>query len=263
MCTLEWPGDVAEVEDDGVRQNRGRRPVHGRHSWTLHAKDVVLLGLSSLPLAGIATPALAVALSPVPVVIALVLLVHNDRPRASSLAYLVGRSTALAVLVTVFIGVPRLTGSLDRHHLPRWTEWLVFATGAAFVGAGVMVWHRRDRANAPSQWHRHVGGIAPAAAAALGLFPPLANPNVLAASMAAGAHISALSSAFSTAVAGACYIVIAGSTVAVPIAVYLALGPRIDPKLEGLRRWVQRHQSAATAATLIVVGVTIAIYGLV
>ncbi len=220
-----------------------------------------MLGLPSATLTAITAPAVAVALSPIPAVIALVLLIHNQRPRASSIAYLLGRSTALALLVTASLAVPRLGGYLHKS-LPHWTHWVTATIGVAFIALGVLVWKRRPSAPITSQWHTHIGGIPLPAAAALGLLPALVNPKVVAASVVAGGQISVLPSTVSAAIAFGYYLSTATLTVAAPVITYLALGSRIDPKLERLRRWVQRHHIAATATTLIIIGVTILLYGL-
>jgi hypothetical protein len=220
-----------------------------------------LLGLPSAALAAITAPAIAVALSPIPAVIALVLLIHNHRPRASSIVYLLGRSTALALLVTASVNVPHLGGYLHKP-LPHWTHWVTVAIGVAFIVLGALVWRRRPSAPTTSQWLTQVGGIPPPAAAALGLLPALVNPKVVAASVVAGGQISVLPSTVDAAIAFAYYLAMATVTVAAPVITYLALGSRIDPRLERLRHWVQRHHIAATATTLIIIGVTILLYGL-
>ena len=220
-----------------------------------------MLGLSTLALAEIAAPALVVALSPIPVVIALVLLIHNDRPYASSIAYLVGRLGALAVLVSAFYSVPRPSDTLRWSWLTS-THWMTVAVGVMLVVMGALVLRRRGTAEPKAPWHSQLGGIPPLASAALGLLPALANPKVVAASMAVNVQTRALPSTAAAIVTLICYLALATSTVIAPIALYLILGARIDPKLEDLRDWIQRHQRAATATTLIVIGVTIVLYGI-
>jgi len=219
-----------------------------------------LFGLLSTTLTALTAPALAVAISPIPAVVALVLLIHNQRPRASSIAYLFGRAIALSLLVTASLNIPHV----DALHKPPpyWTHWTTVAVGVAFIALGALVWQRRPSAPTSSQWHTHIGGIPPPAAAALGLLPALVNPKVVAASMIAGGRIRVLPSTVDAAIAFTYYLGVATLTVAAPVVTYLVLGSRIDAKLESLRHWVQRHQVAATATTLIVIGMTILLYGI-
>ncbi len=220
-----------------------------------------MLGISGVALAQLAAPALMVALSPVPIVVALLLLLHNDRPQSSSLAYLLGRVTSLAALTTAFVRVPGLLDSLVGP-APAWTDWVVIAAGAALVALGARAWWRRYRSADQPGWEDRIGRITPALAAAIGIFPMLANPKVLAASAAAGMEIANLgSTAIGVVAAIAFYAVLANSTVAAPVLVYLVAGPRIDPQLTGIRRWIQTRRQAMTAMVLVVLGLVVLLYG--
>lgn len=218
-------------------------------------------GISGVALAQLAAPALIVALSPVPIVVALVLLVHNERPHSSSLAYLAGRVISLAVLTMAFARAPGLLDGL-MGPAPPWTDWLVIAAGAALVALGARAWWRRYGPADRPGWEGRIGRISPAVAAAIGIFPMLANPKVLAASAAAGTEIAAVrSTAVGVVAAIAYYAVLANSTVAAPVLVYLVAGSRIDPHLDRIRGWIQARRQAMTAAVLVVLGFAVLLYG--
>lgn len=207
-------------------------------------------------------PALAVALSPVPLVIALVLLIHNVSPRTSGLAYLLGRAAVLTLLALGITSVPWLSAVVGAP-LPHWADGALVAVGVVLVVLGILAWRRgAPTAATESRWHRQVGGIRPAASLALGLLPPLANPKVVASSVVADSYISGLTSAAGRGVAIAGFVMLACSTVAVPVLTYCALGPRIDPKLKDLRRWIERRQRALNAVALVVMGVIVVLYAL-
>lgn len=206
-------------------------------------------------------PALAMAMSPIPVVIALVLLVHNDRPRASSIAYLLGRATALTVSALAGTGASSLFVNASKH-LPWWTDLVAVAIGAALIVAGIRSWRHQDGTDADPRWHRQVGGIHPPTAVAIGFFPPLVNPKVLAASTVAGTYIAATTSTVAATAALACYVTVATSTIAAPVLIYLFAGSRIDPRFERLRAWIAIRQNETTAVTLIAIGLAILAYAL-
>ncbi|BBZ45638.1 GAP family protein [Mycobacterium parmense] len=223
-----------------------------------------MLGLSGLLLAKLAASALVVALSPVAIVVTLVLLIHNDRPKWSSIGYLLGRSVSVTAMTLVFMRLPRLFETFQslQEPAPAWTDWVAVTAGAVLVVLGAWLWRRRDRAT-NSRWWDGVGRIPPAVAAAIGMFPILTNLKVLAASAAAGTQIAHAPLDVAGAVAAvAFYAVLANSTVAAPILAYLVVGPRIDPQLELIRRWVQRRHRTMTAATSVAVGVAVVLYGL-
>ncbi|OBH63114.1 hypothetical protein A5685_01675 [Mycobacterium colombiense] len=216
--------------------------------------------LSGLVSARLTTPALVIALSPVPVVVALVLLVHNERPYLSSVSYVLGRLVSLGALATAFMHVPRLFDVLVGP-APLWADWAVMVGGVILVAAGLRLWWRRGPTGGRG-WDGRVGAITPAAAAGIGMFPMLANPKVLAASAAVGTQIASVRFTGAGAViAVAYYALLANSTVAAPILAYFVVGPRIDSRLERLRRWIQDRQRAITALTLVIVGIAVVLYG--
>ncbi len=227
-----------------------------------YPKGVGLSVLSDLVSARLTAPALVIALSPVPVVVSLLLLVHNDRPYTSSIAYLLGRLVSMGMLTIAFMHVPRLFDVL-LGPAPQWADWATMAGGAALVASGVRLWWRRRSGAGPPGWDGRLTRITPAVAAGIGMFPMLANPKVLVASAAVGTEIASAHFTDPGAVtAVAYYALVANSTVAAPILTYLAFGPRIDPQLERLRRWIQRRHRVITAGTLVIVGTAVVLYGL-
>ena len=215
--------------------------------------------ISGLTLGGCA---LVIALSsPVPVVVTLVLLVHNDRPRSSSIAYLSGRVVALSAIATVSMQVPRLLARLDGTK-PAWTSWVIIAAGALLVMLGVRQWRQRGKTVRTPSWEDNVARMGPKTSAALGIFTGL-NTKVLAVSAAVGAQIGVLHSTILGAVCMvAYYAVLANSTVAAPILAYLIARPRIDPLLKRLRHWMQIQHRALTATVLVIVGCAVTLYGI-
>ncbi|UXA09620.1 GAP family protein [Mycobacterium sp. SMC-2] len=97
-------------------------------------------------------PALVVALSPIPVVVALVLLIHNDRPYSSSVAYLLGRLASLTVLAAGFMQFPRWFDDL-MGPAPPWADWVVVGVGS---------WHsvRGCGGDGPTPWTGRGGTVA-------------------------------------------------------------------------------------------------------
>lgn len=214
-------------------------------------------------LAKLAVSALVIAISPVPIVLAVLLLVHNDQPYSSSIAYLGGRLISLMALTTAFIQVPRFLDGLTKA-APPWTDWVVVTVGVVLIMLGVWLWWRHTRATKNSGWEPRVDRITPTMAAAMGMFPLLANPKVLAARAAAGTEIATVPLTVAGAVAAvAFYAVVANSTVVAPVVAYLVVGPRIGPQLHRIRRWIHDRHRTLTAITLVVVGFAVVAYGFV
>ncbi len=221
-----------------------------------------MLESSSLQVAHLAAPALAIAFSPLPVGVTLVLLIDNVRPRLSSIAYLLGRSLSVAVLTTGFAHVPRIFDQF-LGPAPSWTDWVILAVGVALMAVGAWLWQQRTDVIDCARRKSGISRITPVTCAAIGGFPPLANPKVLAASAVAGAAISTVHlTAIGTAADITYYTALANLPVAVPVLTYLIVGPRIDPHLEQFRRWIQHHHPQVTAIILIAIGGAIVLYGI-
>jgi hypothetical protein len=225
-------------------------------------KGVAVLDFSSLQSAHLAAPALAIAFSPLPVGVALVLLIDNVRPRLAGIAYLLGRSLSIAVVTTGFAHVPRIFDHFLRP-APSWNDWVILAVGVALMAVGTWRWQRRTYVVHRARRKGKISRITPVTCAAIGCFPPLANPKVLAASAVAGAAISTVHlTAVGTAVDITYYTALANLPVAVPVLTYLIVGPRIDPHLEQFRRWIQRYHPQITAIILIAVGGAMVLSGI-
>lgn len=207
--------------------------------------------------------ALVVALSPLSIIPALLLVLHAARPKPTGLAFLFGWVVGLAAVTVVFVQVPHLLGGFDRD-APTWASWLRIGIGAALVLFGFRRWVTRTRgAASPPKWLTTVSRITPLSAATIGVVLVLINPKILLVTAAAGLSIGTaeLSSTSATA-AVACYTTVAASTVAVPIMAYVAAAERVDPQLEWGRRWFDRHQAGIIAAILILVGLALSYTGI-
>jgi threonine/homoserine/homoserine lactone efflux protein len=226
-------------------------------------EGIAVFGVSGLILVKLSGSALVVSLSPIPIALTLVLLIHNDRPHSSSIAYLLGRLISLSALTTAFVRVPRLLDRLDGS-APRWINWVFVAVGTLLVVLGARLWWLRARATNKPRWEDEdrVARITPTVSAVIGIFTGLANPKVVAVSAAVGTEIATLhSTVVGAVVAVAYYAVLANSTVAAPILAYLVTGPRIDPLLKRIRHWIQTHHQAMTGTVLVIVGSAAVLYG--
>jgi hypothetical protein len=62
-------------------------------------------------------------------------------------------------------------------------------------------------------------------------------------------------------VAGAAYIAIAASTVAIPVLAYVAAGHRLDHAMARLKDWMDRNNAAMLAAVLVLIGGLVLYHG--
>lgn len=196
--------------------------------------------------------ALVVAISPLSIIPA-VLVLHTPRPKPTSLAYLGGWIFGLTALTAIFIQVSGLLGGLDET--PAWASWLRIVIGIALIVFGVFRWLTRKRSAHSPAWMDKITGATPGRAAVIAAALVVVNPKVLFICAAAGLAIG--SAGLGTAgawISGAFYVLVAASSVAIPVLAYAVAGERLDGPLIRLKDWMERHNAALVAVILTVIG---------
>jgi hypothetical protein len=205
--------------------------------------------------------ALVIAVSPIPV-LAVILMLLTERSTLNASALLLGWALALGVIAS---GVAALgIGSTEAGEDPATGLVVAQVALAAVLFAGaVRRWrmHRRGVGEAArSRWMERLRSVGPAGALALGLGLIALNPKDGLLTVAAGARL-ADSDPGAGAAAGALavFVAVSSSTIAAPIAAEIALGDRAESLLERSRAWLERNGNAAVAVVLLVLGVLVAI----
>ncbi|WP_123026827.1 GAP family protein [Mycolicibacterium stellerae] len=205
--------------------------------------------------------ALVVALSPVSIIPAVVLVLHTARPRPTGLAFMAGWLAGLAVLTIVFVQLPHRVDGLGRES-PTWAPWVRIAVGVLLVALAVGRWVTRKRQTRPPAFLNRLSRIKPVGAGVIGFGLVVANPKVVVINAAAGLIIGTAAVGVGVWLAVAFYTALAGSTVIAPILAYLVAGERVEQRLEQGRAWMQREHATVTAAVLLIVGVLLAYTGI-
>jgi hypothetical protein len=205
--------------------------------------------------------ALVVALSPVSIIPAVVLVLHTDHPRPTGLAFMSGWLIGLAVLTAVFSQVPHLIDGLGRES-PAWAPVVRIAVGVLLIALGAGRWVTRKRETRPPAFLNRLGRIKPLGAGLIGFGLVVANPKVVVMTAAAGLIIGTAVTGIDVWLAVAFYTALAGSTVTAPILAYLVAGERVAGQLERVRDWMQREHATVTAAILLVVGILLTYTGI-
>ncbi|OBB62877.1 GAP family protein [Mycobacterium sp. 852014-50255_SCH5639931] len=205
--------------------------------------------------------AAVIALSPITVVPA-VLVLHAPRPRPTSLAFLAGWVLGLAALTAVFVSGSELLGGLHRAP-PTWASWVRVALGSALIALGAYQWLTRHRHGSMPRWMRSFSTLSPPRAGLTGAVLVVLRPEVLIMCAAAGLAIGSSSlSAAGELVAGALFLVIAASTVAIPILAYVGAGDRLDDALERLKVWMEENHATLLAVILVLIGLMVLYNGI-
>jgi len=199
--------------------------------------------------------ALAVALSPIPVV-AVVLVLGSQRARSAGPAFALGWIAGLAAVSALVMLL--LSGSADADPDDPGVAWLDLAIGLLFLALAAKQWKKRPRQDeAPEMpsWMATVDSATPPKAAALGLALSAANPKNLALTLAAAATVAeaGLDPADET-IAIAVFVVLGSTTVAGAVLAYLLLGDRASRPLAAVRRFMSDNNAVIMMVVLLLLG---------
>jgi threonine/homoserine/homoserine lactone efflux protein len=204
--------------------------------------------------------ALVVALSPISIIPA-VLVLHTPRPRPTGLSFLAGWLIGLAALTVIFLEISSLLTDLNKP--PAWASWVRVVVGAALIVFGGYRWLTRKQAAHTPGWMQSLGKLNPLRAGLAAAALTVVNPKVLFMCAAAGFAIGTAGLGSTHVWAGVVwYVVIAGSTVAIPILAYAVSGDRLDEPLRRLKDWMEQQHAALVAAILVVIGLLVLYKGI-
>ncbi len=200
--------------------------------------------------------ALVVAISPLSIIPA-VLALQTPRPRPTGLAFLSGWLLGLAALTAVFVVSSDALGAL-RNSPPAWVSWLRIVLGLALIGYGIYEWLTRRRHTESPKWMRTFATLTPARAGLTGLVLVIVRLEVLTMCALAGLAIGAggLGMAANW-ITATIFVVVAGSTVAIPVLAYAGAGDRLNEPMARLKDWMERNNAALLAAILLVIGLMV------
>ena len=208
--------------------------------------------------------AVALALSAVPILATLFILLSPNRKR-SALPFLIGSLIGIFVVAALCTLAAQ---AVPAARSPRRPDTVIGALeiiiGAALIVLAIFSFRRaRKRSNTPiPAWLKSSGSLGPWSSFGLALVLNI-RPKALLIAVAAGLTVRADAETLTDAViALAIYTVIAASTVLVPIIATIAAPERTEPKLIAGRDWMIRNGEAITSIIGVVIGVVIVGMGL-
>jgi threonine/homoserine/homoserine lactone efflux protein len=208
----------------------------------------------------ILTPALGVAISPIPIIAAILMLL-SSRARVTGTGFLLGWVLGIVVAVTAFTLLSAILPAEDPDGAQPIRGVVQLVLGALLLLLAGRQWRGRPRAGAEPampKWMQAIDSITFPKALGLGFLLSAVNPKNLLLAASAGVTIGA-----SGLTAGAIVLVIgiftliAASTVLVPVVGYLVAADRLRGPLDGLRRWLSEENAVIMAVLLLVIGVVL------
>jgi hypothetical protein len=204
-------------------------------------------------LTGLIPLGLVVALSPITVIPA-VLVLQAPRPRPTGLAFLAGWTLGLAAVIAVCVEASHALGGVHRSP-PTWASWLRVVLGSVLILFGIYRWFTRQKSTDSPAWMRSFATITPPRAAITGAALVVVRPDVLLICVPAGLAIGAGGLGLvGDWLAAAFFVLVAASSVAVPILAYAAAGHRLDDTMSRLKDWMEKNNAGLMAAILVVIG---------
>jgi hypothetical protein len=206
---------------------------------------------------------LAAAVSSVPIMVTLLILVSDKRHQAA-LPYLLGWVIGAAALVTIAtIVAGLLPDDRPRRHEELVGVLQVVVGGAlALLGLTALRLRHSESATRLPGWMTRVDSLDSGPAFGVGVALNV-RPKALLLMAAAGLilHTASLV-AQETVIAIVFFTVVATSTVMAPVLLTYLAPARTEPRLVAARRWLEANGPAVTAITMLVIGILVILLGL-
>lgn len=200
--------------------------------------------------------ALGVAISPVPI-IAVILMLFAPRAGSTSTGFLAGWVGGIVVSVVVFVLLAGSISSGDDGPSAA-ISWIKLVLGLVFLALAYRQWRSRPEAGAEPElpgWMKAIDHVTPPKALGLGFLLSAANPKNLAMAIAAGVAIGGAGlAAGHVTVTVVVFVVIAASTVALPVISYAIAADRMRDPLNQMKSWLEANNATVLTVLLMVIG---------
>jgi hypothetical protein len=204
--------------------------------------------------------ALGIAVSPIPIIAAILMLL-SPQAKGTSVGFLLGWVVGIVVAVTVFTLLASVLPENDDDASNPTAGWIKIGLGVLLLLMAVKQWRGRPTGDHEPQlpgWMKAIDTMTAAKGAGLGFLLSAVNPKNLLMSAGAGVIIGGTAAGLETgeeAVAIAVFTVIAAASVAVPVVGYLVASERMSGPLESMHQWLVKENAVVMAVLLLVIGV--------
>ncbi|GAA1858318.1 GAP family protein [Microbacterium koreense] len=202
--------------------------------------------------------ALGVAISPIPIIAAILMLL-SPKARVTGVGFLLGWVLGIVIAVTIFTLISAVLPDATSDAATPIRAIIHLVAGLALVILAVRRWRGRPRGDGVPElpkWMRAIDTITFPGALGLGFLLSGVNPKNLLLGASAGVDIGAATLATGPLIVViAVYTIIAASTVLVPVVAYLFAADRLREPLDRLRLWLSRENAVIMAVLLLVIGV--------
>jgi threonine/homoserine/homoserine lactone efflux protein len=185
----------------------------------------------------------------------------SKKAGANSLAFALGWVIGITGVMVVVIAAAGAIGTGSGGTPSHAVSIVKIILGLLLLLVGLRDWRKRPKAGQPAElpkWLQAIEGITPVKSAALGVALSAVNPKNLLMIVGGGIAIAnAPASTGGKAVAAAVFVLLAVSTVVLPVVLFHVLGARAQTILESLNDWLQANNSVVMAVLVLVIGVVL------
>jgi len=204
--------------------------------------------------------ALGIAISPIPVIAAILMLL-SPQAKGTSVGFLVGWVVGIVAAVTVFTLLASVLPEQDADASNPTAGWIKIGLGALLLLMAVKQWRGRPTGGvepALPTWMKAIDTMTAVKGAGLGFLLSAVNPKNLIMAAGAGVIIGGADVNLEPgeqALAVGIFTVIAAASVAVPVIAYLLASNKMAGPLESMHQWLVKENAVVMAVLLLVIGV--------
>jgi threonine/homoserine/homoserine lactone efflux protein len=203
--------------------------------------------------------ALGIAISPIPIIAAILMLL-SPKARVTSVGFLLGWVLGIVIAVTVFTLLSSVLPEDDPDAAKPIQGTVQLILGLLLLWLALSQWRKRPKDGQEPvmpKWMQAIDKVTFPVALGLGFLLSAVNPKNLLMAVGAGLAIgeSGLPTG-ETVVVIVVFTLLAASTVLVPVVGYLLAADRLRGTLDALRGWLAHNNAIIMAVLLLVIGVS-------
>ncbi|WP_022894623.1 GAP family protein [Agromyces subbeticus] len=204
--------------------------------------------------------ALGVAISPIPIIAAILMLL-SPKAKGTSVGFLIGWVLGIVVAIVAFTLLASIIPEGDPDASKPIAGWIKILLGIGLLFLALKQWRGRPQhgeAAVLPKWMSAIDSMTPVRALVLGFLLSAVNPKNLLMAVAAGVIIGTggLSGGEIT-LSIVIFTLIAACSVAVPVIAYLLASKQMARPLEALHAWLVQNNATVMAVLLLVIGVVV------
>jgi threonine/homoserine/homoserine lactone efflux protein len=202
--------------------------------------------------------AVGIAISPIPIIAAILMLL-SPRAKSTSVGFLTGWVAGIVIAIVLFTLISTVISQETRGPSPV-AGVIKIILGALLLFLAIRQWRARPATGEEAimpKWMSAIDSMTAGKALGLGFLLSAVNPKNLLLAIAAGVIVGGAGLTVSQmTVVIIIFVLLAASTVLVPVVGYLIASARLAGPLDKLREWLVDNNAVIMAVLLLVIGVS-------